>query len=374
MLHIVLDKSVIQSLSYDEGVCLSIYYYQCLTPVLFLEILADLAKFEDTEKAENEVGKISSKLSGTSAVVNDDALFLIKMNLLGYEVRTDDHRPFISGGYWFKDDEGKTGYFLDEQPEATALRNWEYGKFEDDHNELAQRWRELTKGVDLVKMKSHLKNIKYIPKVNDISELKNFTTMIADAPMLQSFYLHRLIDKVGLSKSEKKIVLKKYGRNIIPIKCVAPYAYHCLCVDIAFCIALKNEIIGTRRTNVCDMMYLYYMPFSRLFSTCDNTQFRFASALFGDEKDIIRGQDLKDDLQKIIRIKDEQNGGVFPTIPPRNTLTGDLWGKYFGALEDSSKPITLTPEAESRLVKLLRKKIGFAETAKANAIERSSKK
>jgi hypothetical protein len=375
MLHIVLDKSAIQSFSYDEGFCLHIYYYQCLTSILFLEILADLAKFEDKAKAQNEVGKISSKFFGMNTVVNDDALLLIKMNLLGYEVKVDDHRPFTSRGYEFKDDEGKTGFFLDEQPEEAALRNWEFGEFDDDHEELARRWRELTKGVDLAKMQKHLKNTEHIPAIQNYSELKTATITVADSPYMQAFFLQRLMDKVDMSKNERLAVNSFFRRSRLPIRVFAPYAYHCLCVDIAFCIALKNELVTTRPTNICDMSYMYYMPFCRIFATSDKVQFDFASAMYGGEKNIIKGQDLKADLKKIIEYKDAQKDKKYPQIPPGDieTITGDLWIKYFGSLESKSAPMKLTSEGERKLVDMLRKKMSYAEKAKEMTLKRNLK-
>jgi len=78
---ILLDKSVLQSLSREEAEKLSSHFFVNLPPVLIVEILADLRK-EDGQKI---VSGLFSKLLAMNPISCIDWRFLCAKSLLGKE-------------------------------------------------------------------------------------------------------------------------------------------------------------------------------------------------------------------------------------------------------------------------------------------------
>lgn len=68
----ILDKSVLQSFSYDEIFTLNRHYYLNITPILIIEILADLKKNIKKGTPQEKVKELASKLlpSFSDSVIN----------------------------------------------------------------------------------------------------------------------------------------------------------------------------------------------------------------------------------------------------------------------------------------------------------------
>ncbi|MFZ2149449.1 MAG: hypothetical protein WAV28_19735, partial [Sedimentisphaerales bacterium] len=70
---VILDKSTFQSLSKQEHFYLDIYFLENLTPILGMEILADLRKETPGSKtAEEKVTELAEKFSGSGPATNVD--------------------------------------------------------------------------------------------------------------------------------------------------------------------------------------------------------------------------------------------------------------------------------------------------------------
>lgn len=65
---VLFDKSFLQSLSLDESVWFDHFFLSVVSPIFYVETLADLAKKDSARRAEDEVRIIASKfpeLGGT---------------------------------------------------------------------------------------------------------------------------------------------------------------------------------------------------------------------------------------------------------------------------------------------------------------------
>ena len=70
--QLIIDKSTLQSLSYNEVSNFNIHYYAVYVPTLFIEILGDLKKFQNSEESKREVQKIAKKISGIGLIRIDN--------------------------------------------------------------------------------------------------------------------------------------------------------------------------------------------------------------------------------------------------------------------------------------------------------------
>ena len=147
--QLLLDKSSLQSLSYDEILCLSKIYYMVYAPVLFVEILGDLKKHPENEERSMEiVAYIAGKIQSGSSIFTAHYKTLMVFNLLGTTIETAG-RPVRVGGHDVVDSNGKNGVFFDEEPEREAVRRWMNSEFTEAEQVLSKRWRDSTRAIDL---------------------------------------------------------------------------------------------------------------------------------------------------------------------------------------------------------------------------------
>jgi hypothetical protein len=92
-----------------------------LTPPLFLEIRADLAKAAlGGRTPRHEVAIIADKVSGYAMSVNLDHYNIGLADLRGNKVEMRG-RPLIGGAREVMTADGRRGYFIDEPPEIKAF-------------------------------------------------------------------------------------------------------------------------------------------------------------------------------------------------------------------------------------------------------------
>jgi hypothetical protein len=141
------DKSALQSLSLNEAVWFDNFYRSIVTPLFFVETLADLSKEVEHGTPEQVVGSIAAKTPETGSVVHVDHAELWLAELEGYQIEMGG-RPHIAGGRRFQAD-GRDGAFFDDPPEMAAFARWQRGDFLGVEKDFAQRWRSALSTMDL---------------------------------------------------------------------------------------------------------------------------------------------------------------------------------------------------------------------------------
>lgn len=117
------DKSFLQSLSLDESVWFDQFYTPNISPLFYVETLADLDKEMDRGRtAEQVVGGIAEKSPQLSGAPNIHHSELLLANLLGQPVSMSN-RPIVAGGRPVESG-GKKGVNIDVSPEAKAFNRW----------------------------------------------------------------------------------------------------------------------------------------------------------------------------------------------------------------------------------------------------------
>ncbi len=326
---ILLDKSTLQALSWKELHFLYAYYYLNIPPVLIIEILGDLNKFSDDKiHAESEVKKNAEKLySIADQEINIHYSLLAIKSLLGNYVEMDG-RPII-GKIPFIARNG--AMLLEESPEERELKSWQNGEYSGTEQIIAKRWRETTRGYDLDLFKKNLKKIrKKTRKVNSVNDLKILVEELLDIPSNQIYYLRWTIQNLDLVGGLEKTVLERWQKsNYRTFKSFAPYAYYFYKVNFAFELGLLNNLFGTKSTNRVDIEYLYYLPFTEIFSSGDDFLIKFSKIFLKKNQYFITRDDLKEDLKSIYEYFNE-HPEKDNSYPPenKNSFTYQIWQKY----------------------------------------------
>ena len=145
---LIFDKSTLQSLNPDEAVWLDNFFLTNITPLFFIETLADLEKEVHSGRTpEQVVGNLAYKTPDMGSRPNVHHATLLAAELTGIEqVDMRYGRPIISGGQP-RVLEGKTGIFFQQAPEQEALHRWQRGEFLGVERLMAKAWRSALSNV-----------------------------------------------------------------------------------------------------------------------------------------------------------------------------------------------------------------------------------
>jgi hypothetical protein len=358
--QLILDKSSLQSLSYDETWCVGRHYYLVYAPILFIEILGDLKKHsDDLERSKKLVATVADKIQPGDSVFSTHFRTLLWGNLLGNPIEMGG-RPVLIGGHDIVDSTGRKGVFFDEEPEREALRRWTAGEFLEAEHFLAARWRDSTRAFDLDRWR---KANASAPKAQSLAEVRETAVELCRAPDRQLENLRFLLFEAGMPEAEANRIFGAWLSMGMPtIESYAPYAFYCLVVYMTFYLGLANHLIGSRTTNRVDLEYVLYLPFCRVFVSTDKFHRDFVPHFTKPDQDFFAGEDFKRDITRINdywnSLSQDQRSKYrmqYGSHPPdwKDSVTNKVWIKHM-CPRSEYKPLKMTPEVERRLMDHLR--------------------
>lgn len=333
---IIFDKSTLQSLSVDEAVWLDVFYRPNITPLFFVETLADLEKDVDGGRTpEQVIGNLAEK-TPSMGLPNVHHLTLCMSELLGHTVEMRRF-PVISGGESVVS-RGRKGIVFKEPPEMAALKRWQQGRFWEVEREFARAWRKALSDLDLDQIyRQGRKIIGRLGRPHDLAEAKAMAVAVHNKR--SSRYTREALKHLAIPEElHREFHTRWKTAGEPPITRFAPFTAHVLIVDLFFTIALGADLISRERpSNKVDIAYLYYLPFCMAFTSNDNLHARTVPLFMGEDQVFIRGNDLKTDLARLdahySALPDEVKARGVMSIahhPPTDGdfLTSRLWDKF----------------------------------------------
>lgn len=359
---LIFDKSFLQSLSVDESVILDQMFSCVVTPLFFVETMADLTK--ETKRgrtAEQVVGGLAERTPVARSYINTYHQDVILEDLLGR--RQDyDHRPAVAGGIPVRV-EGKAGVVYQKSPEREAFDRWQQGHFLDVERRFAQKWRADLASIDLPAVARAYKSMlrkEHRPKSHESARDLARRMVSAGGQNYRSLVMaHRLLGMPA--RSLGRVVRNWKAAGSPPLREYAPFAAHCLEVDLFFELCLSNGLISDQRpSNRIDVSYLYYLPFADIFASGDKLH-RVTAPLFLDERQrFVWGPELKADLAALnarfaALPEEEKAKGLFSltSTPPvdHQGLVATLWDtKTPGWRTPKPPPPKISPAAEAEII------------------------
>jgi hypothetical protein len=334
---IIFDKSALQALSIDECVWLDQFFCCNVTPLFYIETLADLEKEVKKGREPKEViGELALK-TPESAVPNVHHKTIILYELAGSGQSTGN-RPLVAGGVPKKTEAGELLLAFDNFPEFVALNRWRNGDFLEIEQKLAKTWRQELQDDDVDFKVSILQNI--LPKdfkPSNLSDLMDYINTFCDKSDKPSLLLMLKILEVP-EQGIQKVVKRWEDLGRPSLKKFAPYSTHVFKVNLLYYLGIhKGYISGVRKSNKADMAYLYYLPFTMVFVSGDKLHHRTAPLLMDMGQTYIKLDELKGCLRELDehfdKLPDEiKKRGVmsFVGYPPSEltNLVSELWDKY----------------------------------------------
>ena len=346
---LIFDKSTLQALNPDEAQWLDNFFMSNITPLFYIETLADLEKEVRKGKTpEQVVGEIAYKSPDMQAHPNLHHLTLVWGELTGKGAIRMVGFP-IEGGGQFVTLEGATGVIYRQSPEAEAFHRWQQGDFLELERGMAKKWRRELASIDLAAMASSFKGIyEQAGRPHELTEIKLLAESVIDGPDQETVLRLGLELTIGYGERGDEILARWNAAGRPSIRTYAPYLTHILTVDLLFYLAMAASQIGSQRSsNKADMAYLYYLPFCMVFTSRDNLLVRTAPLFLRADQSFVHGDDLKADLKKLdlhydALPEEEKKRGVysFAAYPPDDDsyLVTQLWKKHMTPPSISQQP------------------------------------
>lgn len=298
----IFDKSALQSFSMDESVWFDAFMMGNITPLFYVETLADLEKSVKNGKTPEEfVGMLAHK-TPFHGVPNVHHSRIIEVELMVGSTETGmdgTGRPVVAGGKPKKNADGTFSVHFDEFPEAAALSRWHEGNFLDIERSVAKGWRRNLKGQINDSQINILRNI--FPTGLKISNLEQLKAEIDKFCESNDIHVLRLvIDSVGVPSKAQEKILERWNIGGRPkLIDFVPYTTHVFKVDLLYYLGIDRGFIsGVRASNKVDMAYLYYLPFSMAFVSGDNLHKRTVPLFLKGDQTFVTAANMKAALKE----------------------------------------------------------------------------
>jgi hypothetical protein len=198
------DKSFLQSLNPDEATWLDNFFSCNVTPLFFIETLADIEKeVHKGRTPEQVVGSLAYKTPDMNAQMNPFHLSLLESELGNASTIGMDGRIIKAGGQVvaLKDQQGII-YKMSKEEEA--LNRWHHGEVLDLERQIAKAWRTSVSGMDHSQLYAAFQSLyRAARKPKDLTEAKRLADFLVDFDPEKSFRLGMSLLNIAVSAQDQ---------------------------------------------------------------------------------------------------------------------------------------------------------------------------
>ena len=368
---LIFDKSFLESLNPDEAVWLDNFFATCVTPLFFIETLADLEKeVRRGRTPEQVVGSLAYKTPDMKSHGRPFHTWMLLSELRGEQDIAMDARIRRSDGIVVQLND-QQGVIYRASKEEEAFVRWQRGEFLDLERQIAKEWRTAVSGIDYSQSYDSFKKLygsfRRPKNLKDAKDIAETVIDLLDEEVSMRFGMTLL--QVP-SDVQSAAVARWSARGRQPLREFAPYFRHMYVVDLFYYLAIGADLISRVRPaqkadNKVDIAYLYYLPFCKVFASNDNLHERVVPLFLREDQRFVKGPLLKADLKRLNEyfdaLPDETKArGLhsFASYPPpeESFLVTRLWDLHSPnwRKEKAEKP-ELSPELQKALLELTKR-------------------
>lgn len=339
--HTLFDKSFLQSLTIDESVWFDAFFGSVISPLFYVETLADLEKeVREGRTPEQEVAIIADKfpqMSGRPCMHHGNAA---TAELLGDMNVPMTGQILMAGGRHTKVGEDY-GIVWKQSPESEAFLRWQRRQFLEIERERAKQWRDALNNADLRNEVQKLRGSADtpLPRCASLEEARRIADEIVSSSRNPFAVLGFAVQLLSVPLPYHGAIIERWhtlGRR--QLSEFAPFTAYLTTVELFFQLALASNLIGTgRASNRVDIAYLNYLPLCHVFVSSDSLHRRTAPLFLRPDQMFVWGLDLKPELRAInehmLRLPQSvRDKGVlsFARFPPDDCapLVCEIWDKF----------------------------------------------
>lgn len=364
MLMTVFDKSFIHGITTEEAAVFDVHFMSNLTPLFFVEVLADLEKSGMDERSRTGLVKdLASKTPYMQSYSNVPHAYLAIGDLVGQLVPMRGV-PAVAGGRRVQSAEG-LGTVYDTPPELKAAHRWQQGQFGEDEYASARQWREMLQRAPEA-IAEFLGGSPTRFTFKDLERAKAFAENVIDGDGRRHRTLRSALAVLGVPQAMHAVVVGRWKAQGGPkLAEFAPYARHVLLVDLFRTLAMASGLMDPDKTsNFADVAYLYYLPFCQVFISSDKLHRKCVPLFLRPDQQFVWGHDFRPHLKALteeyLAHPDLQEQGLFKLSGRRQFPAGSFIGDMLDRAgrkqrkHDGDLAERLTPEAERALVEKLK--------------------
>ena len=242
---LIFDKSSLESLNLDEAALLDNFYRSNITPLFFVECLADLEKaIKSKSTPEQLVGSLADRTPDMQASANVHHMRVLQGELSRkFDLKAGLYRPYIEGGKIVQLGDVK-GLVFQRSEEEEALVRWTRHEFLELERTFAKKWRNSLSQINLdLMVKNVMTEIGHWRKPRSLQEAKQIAETIIDymdPEWLIGFGLRIL----GVPEAAEWVRNDWIGKRRPPLREHLPYFIFMLTIDIFFCLILPRSYCG----------------------------------------------------------------------------------------------------------------------------------
>jgi hypothetical protein len=336
---LIFDKSSLESLNLDEAVLLDNFYMSNITPLFFVECLADLEKaIRSKSTPEQLVGSLADRTPEAQGNANVHHMNILHGELMRkFDMKKVFFRPMLAGGKPVQLGD-KKGVVFQRSPEQEALERWTKREFLDVERNIARQWRRVLTGVDFTAMvKSVMGELGRWRKPASLQDARLMADTIIDN-MDPEWLIRFGLNLLGAPEATDWVIEDWINRRRPPLRDHLPYFVFMLTINIFFCLVLPTQLLrDVKASHQVDLAYLYYLPFCHVFTSRDRFHAQIVPLFLDASQTFVNGDDLKNDLRKLDALysalpEEALREGLinFAAHPPEDAsfLTTQLWDKH----------------------------------------------
>jgi hypothetical protein len=336
---LIFDKSSLESLNLDEATLLDNFYRSSITPLFFVECLADLEKaIKSRSTPEQLVGSLAMRTPDAQSCAHAHHRRILGQELSGHlDLSQVLERPMVPHGEPVQLGD-KRGIVFRRSPEEEALERWTRGEFLEVERCHAKVWRQAIMRInhdDLVKIITA--GVGHWRKPKSLEDAKQIADTIIDN-MDPEWLIGFGLELLDIPEATVYVRRTWTEKRKPPIRDYLPYLTLMLTINIFFSLVVQTPLLrNVKQSHQVDLAYLYYLPFCSVFTSKDHFHAQIAPLFMNERQTFVHGAELKEDLARLVNLyaalpENVQSTGLitFAPVPPDDTsfLVTRLWDIY----------------------------------------------
>jgi hypothetical protein len=255
---LIFDKSSLESLNIHEAGLMDNFYMSTITPLFFVECLADLKKqIRSGSTPEQLVGSLADRTPDSQGNPNVHHLEILKGELSRqFNLTTVYGRVAMAHGESVQLGE-KKGIVYRKSKEQEALQRWTRREFLEVERTTAREWRRALTQVDFGTMvKQVMGSLGPWRTPKTLGDAKQIADTVIDY-MDREWLLRFGLNLLGVSEAAEWVVNDWVKRRRPPLREHVPYFVFMATINIFFCLVLPTQLLkNVKASHQIDLAYL----------------------------------------------------------------------------------------------------------------------
>ena len=220
------------------------FYLSTITPLFYVECLADLEKnIRSNSTPEQLVSSLADRTPDEQAHANVHHMTLLQAELSRqFDLKTIANRVVVSGGRRVQLGD-QSGLILQNSPEEEALSRWRKREFLEVERNTAKAWRRSLTKIDFDEMVGTVsREVGPWRKPKTLENARHIADAMVDN-LDPEWILRFGLDLLGVGDETERVLDDWRSRRRPPLREDYPYFIYMLRINLFFCLVLPQRLL-----------------------------------------------------------------------------------------------------------------------------------